>query len=172
MSVPSTPSTPISPGSDTYEVQVITQKDSEPLLAHLRKFFFKDEPLNVAVKLIEFDDSTCVELEDYSLKSINEGTSVMAITPSGKIVGVCLNGTIKMDCQDEDEEEVHSPNPKFEKIMKFLDFCGKQGTKSITKQFPDVSKVMFVKIISTDTAWRGKGIAKALMEKTRYVPLI
>lgn len=165
MSVPSTPSTPISPAPEPYQVRAITENDTEPLLNFLRQFFFKDEPLNVAVKLIEFKDSTCIELEEYSLKSIKDGTSLMAITDSGNIIGVCLNGKILKDEPEEDEEEC--PNPKFGKIVKLLNYAGNEGSKIIAQRYPDVEKTMFVKILSVDGAWRGKGIAKELMDKTR-----
>lgn len=167
MSVPSTPSTPTSPGPEPYEVKTITENDSEPLLEFLRTFFFKDEPLNVAVKLIEFKDSTCVELEQFSLKSINEGTSLMAVSSSGKIIGVCLNGKLQNDDPKEEEEEC--PNPKFAKILKLLDYADQEGTQIIAQKYPDVDKVMFVKILSVDGAWRGKGIAKELMDRTRNI---
>lgn len=169
MSEPSTPSTPTSPAPEPYGIKTITEEDSEALLGHLRKFFFKDEPLNVAVQLIEYENSTCAELEKYSLKSIKEGTSLMAVTNSNHVIGVCLNGTIINSTSDEEEGEEDCANVKFSRVRSFLDFCGKEGTKAIIQKYPDVEKIMFVKIISTDTAWRGKGIAKELMDRTRKI---
>uniref|UniRef100_A0A1Y1KBC8 aralkylamine N-acetyltransferase n=1 Tax=Photinus pyralis TaxID=7054 RepID=A0A1Y1KBC8_PHOPY len=152
MSESSTPSTPTSPAPEPYEIKTITNADSDALLGHLRKFFFKDEPLNVAVQLIEYENSTCPELERYSLKR------------------VCLNGTITSTISNEAEtEEDDCENVKFSKVRSFLNYCGKEGTKAIAQRYPDVEKIMFVKIISTDTAWRGKGIAKELMDRTRKI---
>ncbi|KAF2901482.1 hypothetical protein ILUMI_04707 [Ignelater luminosus] len=167
MSVPSTPSTPTSPAPEPYEIRAIKETDQEPVISFLRKFFFKDEPLNVAVKLIEFKDSTCVELEEFSIKSIKDGISLMAITNSGNIIGVCLNG--KIDQNEPEEEEEECPNPKFSKILKLLAYAGKEGSKIIAEKYPDVEKIMFAKILSVDGAWRGKGIAKELMDRTRHI---
>ncbi|KAB0799470.1 hypothetical protein PPYR_07350 [Photinus pyralis] len=170
MSESSTPSTPTSPAPEPYEIKTITNADSDALLGHLRKFFFKDEPLNVAVQLIEYENSTCPELERYSLKSIKEGTSLMAVTNTNHVIGVCLNGTITSTISNEAEtEEDDCENVKFSKVRSFLNYCGKEGTKAIAQRYPDVEKIMFVKIISTDTAWRGKGIAKELMDRTRKI---
>jgi len=163
MSVPSTPSSPTSPPPEPYEVRIVTEKDSEQIIDHLRKFFFKDEPLNVSVKLIESDDSRCPELESYSIKSIKDGISLMAITDSNKIIGVCLNQKLHRD--DLEEEVKKCPNPKFEKILKFLRTLDKEG--NVFGQYPDVDKILNVFILSVDGSWRGKGIAKKLMDMTR-----
>ncbi|KAF5294536.1 hypothetical protein FQR65_LT10728 [Abscondita terminalis] len=165
-SIPSTPSTPLSPPPEPYEIRVITEADSDAIVLHLRKFFFKDEPLNIAVELTNSENSCCEELENYSLKIVNEGTSLMAITSSNHIIGVCLNATIN---KDETDDEQKSKCPKFDTVKKFLNYSGNEGTKAIAEQFPDVDKVMFVKIVSTDSAWRGKGIAKGLLDRSRRI---
>ncbi|KAK5643352.1 hypothetical protein RI129_007197 [Pyrocoelia pectoralis] len=153
--------------SKPYHIRKITNAESEAVLEHLRKYFFRDEPLNLAVKLIESPDSRCIELEEYSLKSIKEGNSIMAVTPCGKIVGVCLNGLINgKDTEEEETEECN--DPKFAKILEILEYCGKEGTNAVLHKYPDIGKVMFVKILSTDTEWRGMGIARELLEYTRY----
>lgn len=160
MSTPSTPTTPIEP----YSIKPIKQADSESVLNFLRKFFFRDEPLNVDIKLLDTPDATCKELEDYSVKSIKDGLSLMAVSESGKIIGVCLNGCMK---REDPEEEEDCPNPKFAKILKLLGTVDKQA--DVFGQFPDVDKVMIVKILSVDGSWRGRGIAKELMDRTRLV---
>ncbi|KAF5282072.1 hypothetical protein FQA39_LY00597 [Lamprigera yunnana] len=165
MSLSSSSSSPTSPAPELYDIQVITQNDSTAVIDHLRKFFFKDEPLNVAVNLLD-QNLTCEELETYSVKSIHEGTSLMAITNSNEIIAVSLNSTIKSDDRSGTDNEP-SENTKFSKVKNFLDYYGREGTKEIAKRYPDVEKIMFVKIMSTDVAWRGKGIAKELVDRTR-----
>ncbi|KAF5282073.1 hypothetical protein FQA39_LY00598 [Lamprigera yunnana] len=150
-----------------YNIRIITEDDSDVLLHHLRTFFFKDEPLNVTIKLIENESSRCYELEEYSLKCIKDGISLMATTPSGKVIGVCLNGILKIDEPEEDEKECL--NPKFKKILELLNYCGQEGTNALLEKYPKVKKMLFVKILSTDKAWRGQGVARELLEKTRYI---
>lgn len=53
------------------------------MLDFLRRLFFRDEPLNVAVGLVGPDQATCVELEDYCLESIPEGTDKLSKTCNG-----------------------------------------------------------------------------------------
>lgn len=88
----------------------------------------------------------------------------MATGPEGEIVGVCLNGIMR---RDDPEEIFVCPNKKFEKILNLLDTVDKQA--DTFGQFPDVDQIMLVKILSVDGSWRGRGIAKALIDRTRFV---
>ncbi|GLV35327.1 speck [Carabus blaptoides fortunei] len=157
----STPSTPVTEGY--YDIRPIKTDDTDKVIQFLRKFFFRDEPLNIEQNLLETDEDTCPELEGYSIKSMHEGISLMAVAPAGDIVGICLNGV--MDRQDPDEEEYECANEKFARILKLLDTVDREA--DVFGQFPDVNKIISVKILSVDGSWRGKGIAKALMDRTR-----
>jgi hypothetical protein len=77
-----------------YHMEIIDKDDKLRVLKFLRRFFFRDEPLNQCIQLIpEGEDSTCEELEDYcSNASFENNLSLMAISASGTIVGVSLNG--------------------------------------------------------------------------------
>lgn len=76
-----------------YNFHMITADDTDRVLKFLRRFFFRDEPLNKAIKLIpDGEDSTCIELEEYSMSSLVENLSLMAVSSSGAIIGVILNG--------------------------------------------------------------------------------
>jgi len=85
----------LSSGMD-YHIQIINKDDKLKVLKFLRRFFFRDEPLNQSIQLIpEGEDSTCAELEDYcSHSSFENNLSLMAVTASGAIIGVLLNGKI------------------------------------------------------------------------------
>lgn len=79
-----------------YHIQLIKNEDRERVIKFLRRFFFRDEPLNHSIQLIpEGEDSTCLELEEYSTASISENMSVMALSASGNVVGVSINGKIE-----------------------------------------------------------------------------
>lgn len=77
-----------------YHIEIINKDDKLRVLKFLRRFFFRDEPLNHCIQLIpEGEDSTCVELENYcSNASLENSLSLMAVSASGAIVGVLLNG--------------------------------------------------------------------------------
>lgn len=76
-----------------YHIRTITAEAKPKVLAFLRRFFFRDEPLNQSIGLIpEGENSTCVELEGYSMSSVEQNLSLMAVSSTGAIVGVQLNG--------------------------------------------------------------------------------
>lgn len=79
-----------------FSIKPITPESKLKVLGFMKKNFFKDEPLNNSVKLIDAKDTTCIELEEYSMSSLDENLSLMAVSSSGMIVGVIINGkTIK-----------------------------------------------------------------------------
>lgn len=61
------------PKKTPYTIVPITNKDVEKVVHFLRKFFFRDEPLNVAVELLDEPNATCQELEEYCVNCIPEG---------------------------------------------------------------------------------------------------
>ncbi|RZB38781.1 dopamine N acetyltransferase, partial [Asbolus verrucosus] len=162
VSTPSTPSTPCSPPADPYDIEVIDDGDKEEVLQFLRTFFIRDEPLNFSLGLLE-GRATCAELEDYSIKDLNSGLNLKAVS-NGKIIGVCLNGILNKGYVDEIEEAC-CEDKKFAKILKLLDHVAVQS--NIFSHFPEIDKAMTVKILSVDSSWRGRGIAKDLMNRTR-----
>jgi hypothetical protein len=65
----------VSMSEQDYKIVQVTPKDVEVVLEHLRKFFFREEPLNICVKLLgERGDEECNELENYCVQTIPEGT--------------------------------------------------------------------------------------------------
>lgn len=158
----SSPSTPSTPNLEPFQVKPIDEKDIEPVLAFLNKFFFRDEPLNINIKLMDGPNATCKELEEYSVSSIKDGLSLKVVSESGALVGVCLNGILSRDDPHQEEE---CPNPKFAKILNLLNYV--DGQVDVFGKFPDCHKVMSVKIVSVDSSWRGRGLAQELVNKTR-----
>lgn len=79
-----------------YHIEIINKDDKLKVLKFLRRFFFRDEPLNQSIQLIpEGEDSTCMELEEYcSQSSLENNLSLMAVSANGTIVGVQLNGKV------------------------------------------------------------------------------
>lgn len=164
-STPSTPSTPCSPSiNEPYEIEIITKDDKDSIIDFLKRFFFRDEPLNYHTGLLDGKD-TCLELEEYSVKDIGNGLNLKAVL-NGRIIGVCLNGIVERGyLNDDDNNNVHCNDEKFAKILELLHYVGHQS--DIFAHYPEIDKAMTVKILSVDGSMRGRGIAKALMNKTR-----
>lgn len=56
----------------SYSIIPITSDDKETVAAFLRKFFFRDEPLNVAIQLLEETDSA-TKLKNYCISYLQYG---------------------------------------------------------------------------------------------------
>ncbi|KAJ9577582.1 hypothetical protein L9F63_005849 [Diploptera punctata] len=150
-----------------YEIRRATSKDNDNILDLMRKNFFRDEPLNIAVGLLENTDN-CPELEQFCLETLQDELSLVAATPSGEIVGACLNGMHEDGHLEEMEAEANScPNPKFRKILQLLAFLERRA--NVFSKFPGIKKLLEIRIVAVANDWRGKGIATALLERTRQL---
>ncbi|XP_054015128.1 arylalkylamine N-acetyltransferase 1-like isoform X2 [Hylaeus anthracinus] len=147
-----------------YHIQTITKDDKLRILKFLRRFFFRDEPLNHSIQLIpEGEDSTCLELEEYcSMSAVENNLSLMAVSTSGAIVGVMLNGKAEPPSKEEPEYITNCENPKFKKILRLLRYVDQNVNRD--ERYRGMN-VLEIRIISVDSSWRGKGIGKALIEK-------
>lgn len=74
-----------------------------------------------------------------------------------------FTGSMGPPCHEEPDYIKTCKNPKFKKILKFLHYVDVKS--NIHGKFPN-QKVFEIRIISVDSNWRGKGIAKALVEKS------
>jgi ribosomal protein S18 acetylase RimI-like enzyme len=94
--------------------------------------------------------------------------TLIAVEPGGQVVGACLNGCHEAGHVNQMEAEAEScPNPKFRKILQFLAFLERRA--DVFGKFPDVHRLLEIRMVAVDGAWRGSGIATALLERTRSV---
>ncbi|KAL0878957.1 hypothetical protein ABMA27_003947 [Loxostege sticticalis] len=149
----------------SFSVRTLTEDDEEKALRFLRRFFFRDEPMNQAVNLLETPDSRCPELEEYSASSIGQGYSVVAVDDNGDFVGLIINGLVKKEDVDYSDKSESCPNPKFRRILKVLGHLDREA--KIWEKLPEsCQKVMEVRIASTDSSWRGRGLMRVLCEES------
>lgn len=66
-------------------------------------------------------------------------------------------------CENEPEYITTCENPKFKKILKLLHSVDKNVNRN--GNFRGLN-ILEIRIISVDTNWRGKGVGKALVEKS------
>lgn len=123
--------------------------------------FHQDEPLNTYLDLGE-----CPELEEYASKSIKDGCSFKAMSSSGEIIGVFLNGIMKRPPTDYVPEPAADScqHEKFRKVLGLMDLIDTRF--SVFDQFPEVDMALDGKILSVDSTYRGKGIANELTRMT------
>ncbi|XP_026479722.1 dopamine N-acetyltransferase-like [Ctenocephalides felis] len=139
--------------TEAYSIQPLTVEHHERALEHLRKYFFRDEPLNVNMGLLSKEDDRCIELEEYALTSMKKGVSLMANCVTEREDAATISDPSK-DCA----------NPKFAKILALLHHVSQEA--NVFGQFPDVQRVLNISILSVDSNWRGRGIARALTDAT------
>lgn len=96
----------------------------------------------------------------------NSGLAFKAVSPDGDLIGVVLNNVMcRGDGEKNNEsEEDTKDNTKFNDITAFLDKVEREA--DVFKKYPNVDRVMDIKIISVDESFRGQGVCKALIDKT------
>ncbi|KAK7789710.1 hypothetical protein R5R35_012310 [Gryllus longicercus] len=151
-----------------FELVFLRQEDAPRLLAFLKRFFFRDEPLNVAVQLLgPRHDQPCVPLEEYCAEALQEPLSIAAVAPgSGELLGVCLNGSNAPGHADEARARAAAcPHPRFRKILRLL--AEVEAQADLFARFPGLQRLLEVRVLSVDGACRGLGIGTALLRRTR-----
>ncbi|EDX15637.1 GD15464 [Drosophila simulans] len=143
-----------------YTIELVQPEDGEAVIAMLKTFFFKDEPLNTFLDLGE-----CKELEKYSVKTIPDKCSYKAVNKKGEIIGLFLNGLMRRPSPDDVPEKAADSceHPKFKKILSLMDHVEEQF--NIFDLYPDEELILDGKILSVDTNYRGLGIAGRLTER-------
>ncbi|XP_063385343.1 arylalkylamine N-acetyltransferase 1 [Cydia fagiglandana] len=159
---------PEMPPKLAHTLRKLTTDDTELTLSFLRRFFFRDEPMNQAVKLLETPDSRCADLEEYSASSLAHGVSIGAFDNLGEMVGVILNGIVTREEADYTDKSEDCLDPKFRRILKVLGHLDREA--KIWEKVPkDCHKVVELRVASTHSAWRGQGLMRILCEETERV---
>ncbi|XP_047533907.1 arylalkylamine N-acetyltransferase 1 isoform X1 [Vanessa atalanta] len=152
----------------SYTLRKLTPKDKEPVIDFLRRFFFRDEPLNLTINLLETPESRCIELEDYASSTLSDGASVAAIDENGDFVGMVINGIVKREEVDYTDKSEGCPNPKFRRILKLLGHLDREAR--IWDKLPQsCHTVLEIRIASTHSDWRGRGLMRVLCEETERI---
>lgn len=92
----------------------------------------------------------------------------MAVSQTGDIMGMILNTMLKRDDDEEennDEDEVGTKNLRFNDIVVLLDKIKQEA--NVFAQYPSVDRIMEIKIVAVNEAYRGRGVCKALIDKTK-----
>ncbi|XP_050433453.1 arylalkylamine N-acetyltransferase 1-like isoform X2 [Adelges cooleyi] len=148
-------------GNDWFSIEAITSEDRQAVIEFLKKFFYRDEPLNNALGLMD-DAKAIVKLEAYCNSLLDSGLACKAVSKDGHLIGVILNGVkCKFDKHEDDTED----DTKFKLIMTFLKKVDNEA--NVFGQYPNVCRILYIDTVSVDDKYRGKGVCKALIDKTR-----
>ncbi|KAG8230555.1 hypothetical protein J437_LFUL010156 [Ladona fulva] len=148
-----------------YEILPIALGDAERVLDFLRRFFFRDEPLNYAIGLTT-DGRSSMHLEAHCLVTLSHGLSLMAVEggPTGRIIGVSLNAEGKPgDADTLAVEADRCPDPKFRRILRILETV--ERNSDVLEKY-NADRQLELRIISVDDSCRGRGVASKLLKQT------
>lgn len=152
---------------DNFEFFIIKSIDYDEVIEHLRWNFFYDEPLNRAVGLCLEKGEGHPELEKQCLATLFDGVSVGAKNSEGNIVGVCLNGFLRPNDISKAKEALEkSEDENFKKIFNIL---YDTNLKVDLFKLHDVDVIFEYRILSVDSDYRGRGLAKQLITKSEDV---
>ncbi|XP_015363578.1 PREDICTED: dopamine N-acetyltransferase-like isoform X1 [Diuraphis noxia] len=148
----------------------ITDNDKQVVMNSLKQYFFRDEPLCASLGLMEEKESV-VQLENFCADLLQSGVSFMAVSAeTGEMVGASLNTTI---CRDNEikqfGDENNDKSSKFNDIMVLLDKAGRDV--DVFGHYPNINRIMELKIITVNEAYRGQGVCKALINKSKELAL-
>ncbi|CAK1582649.1 unnamed protein product [Parnassius mnemosyne] len=151
-----------------YTLCRISPQAKETVLDFLRRFFFRDEPLNKTINLLETPQSRCMELEEYAASTLRDGVSVAAVDGNGEFVGLVINGLARREEVDYTDKSEECPHPKFKRILKVLGHLDREAR--IWDKLPkECHTVMEVRIASTHSNWRGQGLMRVLCEESERI---
>ncbi|CAK1543195.1 unnamed protein product [Leptosia nina] len=159
---------PRSISKPSYTLRKLTTNDKESVIDFLRRFFFRDEPLNLTINLLETPESRCMELEEYAASTLQDGVSVAVVDDQGKLAGVVINGVVTREEVDYTDKSEDCSHPKFKRILKLLGHLDREAR--IWDKLPvNCNKVMEVRIASTHPDWRGRGLMRVLCEESERI---
>uniref|UniRef100_A0A0N7Z8J1 aralkylamine N-acetyltransferase n=1 Tax=Rhodnius neglectus TaxID=72488 RepID=A0A0N7Z8J1_9HEMI len=130
-----------------FTIEIMKQEDEREVYDLLARSFFKDEPLSCDDEPPKFEDV-------HALKAIYQGYSVKAVDAQGNIIGVSIN----IDFSKFKKFTDFPKTERLEKIFALMDYIDQHVNRP--------PGLLDGHIITVDAAWRNKGIAKELCEKT------
>jgi hypothetical protein len=80
----------------SYQIRKATTADVEKVTHMMQRSFNRDEPLNVALGIMN-DTKTCPELDNFFLEKLSEGMYTYMYTVDGR-VGVSSQWEVVIDC--------------------------------------------------------------------------
>ncbi|XP_025204683.1 dopamine N-acetyltransferase-like [Melanaphis sacchari] len=154
----------------SFNIVPITDDDKKAVINSLKQYFFRDEPLCACSGLIEENESV-IQLENFCVDLLKDGISFMAVsTETGEIMGVSLNSATCRDTKiKEIDEEKNDKSPKFNDIMDLLSKA--ERDINIFEKYPSIDRIMELKIITVNEAYRGQGVCKTLVNKSKELAL-
>ncbi|VVC39910.1 Hypothetical protein CINCED_3A010096 [Cinara cedri] len=147
--------------------------DDKPIIVgFIKEFFFRREPLVVSSKISE-DAESMEKLETFGLRALDTGIVFKAVSDNGDLMGVILNEIITRDgTEHNNDDDNHQHQEDSVSFKKFRNLFQKAKRESdIFGKYPEVERIMHIKIVAVDDAFKGRGVCTALFDKTKELAL-
>lgn len=93
-----------------------------------------------------------------------------AVSANGDLMGVIVNEIMTRDCAGHDDGQEDDGQEDSVNFKKFMDLFQKVERESdVFGKYPDVDRIMHIKMVAVAEAFKGRGVCTALFEKTKYV---
>ena len=144
---------------EEYNIIQATEEYRERIAEFLRQTYYRYEPLNMAFEAPPNRPTGAMR----SLQFLKEGTSLIAITKSGLIIGVAINGASRkvMDIHDSSTRTLEAFHESYTKISNFIDKVEKNMD---LWKITGAESSLCLHILGVDPIAGGRGIGKKLME--------
>lgn len=87
-------------------------------------------------------------------------------TKTGEMMGATLNSTVcRGDKIKQYSDKNNARSIKYNELMIFLDKAGR--ATDFFGQYPNIDRIMKLEIITVNEAYRGQGVCKALVNKSK-----
>ncbi|XP_030377520.1 dopamine N-acetyltransferase-like [Scaptodrosophila lebanonensis] len=153
---------------DSIKIRTMTVEDFKEVKSFLREHMYTGEPLSMSSNE---DVEKCDEknTDEYNLKLIKQGTSLVAVEPSGRIVGLVLAGASYPSDLESNRVDAENMGQHFwGRLNRFLSKVEREA--NVFERY-GVSKAIYSHITNVDSSMRGKGLgsrlATALMDLGR-----
>lgn len=92
----------------------------------------------------------------------------MVVSENDEVIGAVINNIMRRnDVNNGCDSENYKESSKFSYIKTFLYKAEREV--DVFSQYPNVDHIMDMKIITVDKAYRGQGVCKALIGKSKYI---
>ncbi|KAJ4439064.1 hypothetical protein ANN_15020 [Periplaneta americana] len=146
---------------DEYDIVTANEDDKERMAEFMRQHFLTQSALSVASGA---PPNRRTE-EIYGLRFLSQGKSLLAVSrDDGRILGLIINYETRSDDKTPEDYLNCLSHEAYTKIEDFVHHL--ESAVDIWK-LTGTDRAFYVNILSVDTATRGRGIAKVLMERSR-----
>lgn len=139
--------------------RVASANDKEHILDFVREHYYPEEPITIGNE----PPQQSAEDEEFSLSTIEYGTTVVATLDDGQIVGVLLSSPIEPgDAEQMVDEAIQCKNKKWSEILLLLAHLEKRA--NVCERF-NVNRALHIHVMGVDKRFRGNSIGIDLMKK-------